>query len=494
MNASAILYHVKCWLTVFFKRCQESARYVPALVRRPRLAVHVVTTAGLAQIVLVSSIVGMLWLAPTVVGSVAKVLYRQEKALFGLVKKPNAGIDTFRRRAMTTLKLGSGGVVLLLFWLHIPKGVRVATRRSGHDESKADALKNKSPDESLRLYRKAMSLAPDPRDQDSLREKIQEVEGSLSHEDRLDKTQMASRISSLRLRLRPSALIRHFIPPARVSRVGRDGRYRLDTELGHGGMGVVYCGHDTVLDRKVAVKGLPEGLSNDGDFVSRFHQEAKALAFLSHPCIVQVYDFVEERGRVWILLEYVEGGDLSVYLRQCTRLEAHETARLGQHLADALHYAHEQGIVHRDFKPSNVLLTPERNPKITDFGLAKLMGSSSLTHSGTILGSVRYMSPEQASGKVADRRCDMYSLGITLYELLSGRTPFEGDASSILAQHITQAPPPLRDLVDDVPADLENLIMGLLAKDPEERTQDLTAIARQLGALAGSGQLTAVRA
>jgi hypothetical protein len=434
----------------------------------------------------------MLWLAPAIVDSVARVLYPQEKGIFGLVIKPNASIDSFRQGAMATLWLGSSTAVMLLFWLHIPSGVKHAARRSGRQENKADALKNESPNESLKLYRQALSLSLDPSNQESLRQKIQEVEGSLPDQGRIDKTEVVGMASSLRNRFSPAAALRSFLSSSPVSTVGRDGRYRLDNELGHGGMGVVYCGHDTVLDRKVAVKGLPEGLSKDGDFVSRFYQEAKALAFLSHPCIVQVYDFVEERGRVWILLEYVEGGDLSAYLRQCSRLNPLETARLGQHLADALHYAHEQGIVHRDFKPSNVLLTPEHNPKITDFGLAKLMGGSSLTHSGTILGSVPYMSPEQASGKVADRRADIYSLGITLYELAAGRTPFEGDASAILAQHITQAPPRLREQVADAPEELEILISGMLAKDPEERTQDLTAIARQLGALAGSSHPSAI--
>jgi serine/threonine-protein kinase len=157
---------------------------------------------------------------------------------------------------------------------------------------------------------------------------------------------------------------------------------------------------------------------------------------------------------------------------------------LGTQLARALGYAHKQGVVHRDFKPSNVLLTMAGTPKITDFGLAKLMGSTSQTQSGTILGSAPYMSPEQAAGKPADERSDVYALGITLYEMTTGRTPFEGDTASLLVQHITQTPPPPHELCAEIPLGLETLILSMLAKDPDKRTRDLEAVARQLAVMA----------
>jgi serine/threonine-protein kinase len=253
-------------------------------------------------------------------------------------------------------------------------------------------------------------------------------------------------------------------------------RYELGQELGKGAMGAVFRAWDTVLDREVAVKQLNLVLSGDDEYASRFRREAKALARLTHPNIVQVYDLFEDGGRHWMVLEYVKGGDLASYLKDKGRLSITEAASVVIPVAQGLAFAHSQGIIHRDLKPANILLTSERNPKISDFGIAKLSQSSQLTQVGSVLGSPRYMSPEQCSGGAVDNRTDIYALGITLYELLSGRAPFVGETSSVLARQIVEKPLPLSEILDHLPGHVEKLIFRMLAKDPDKRPSDMTEV------------------
>ncbi len=205
------------------------------------------------------------------------------------------------------------------------------------------------------------------------------------------------------------------------------------------------------------------------------------LARLTHPNMVQVFDLLENGGGMWIAMELVAGGSLDALIEQQGTLPPDETLRLGIALGNALAHAHAQGIVHRDFKPHNVLLTPDGTPKITDFGLAKIAGEGpKLTQVGAVMGSPAYMSPEQASGRVADHRADAYAFGVTLYQMAVGRCPFEGDTASVLAAHITQPPPNPATLGAQVPDALRSLLTRLLAKDPAERPGDLAAVADEL--------------
>jgi serine/threonine protein kinase len=253
-------------------------------------------------------------------------------------------------------------------------------------------------------------------------------------------------------------------------------------------MGIVHQALDTALDRTVALKELPLHLTARADLARRFRQEARLLARLSHSNIVQVYDLIDDGNRLWIAMEFIDGGTLADAIERSGALAPMDAVRLGGQLAAGLGFAHAQGVIHRDIKPINVLITRDGIPKLTDFGLAKLLESSVHTQAGSLLGSARYMSPEQAAGGASDERSDVYSLGVTFYEMLSGRTPFEGETASVLAQHLSQEPLPLGELVRDLPADFEALVMRMLEKDPERRPGDLDAVALALSSLdPGSG-------
>jgi predicted Ser/Thr protein kinase len=257
-------------------------------------------------------------------------------------------------------------------------------------------------------------------------------------------------------------------------------RYRLDEELARGGMGAVYRGHDQVLGRPIALKQLRAEFAGTPDLVERFRQEARALARLTHPNIVQVHDLVQRDDRWWIVMELIDGGDLGDLLHQEGPLTPTHVAQLAEPVARALGCAHEHGVVHRDVKPENVLLTVDQIPKLTDFGLAKLLESGGSTQVGSVLGSPAYMSPEQAAGEPADESSDIYSLGVTLYEMLVGHVPFAGDTSAVLAKHITGRPEALRDLDPAIPESLEQLVLEMLRKDKFERPSDMTLVGDRL--------------
>jgi serine/threonine-protein kinase len=212
------------------------------------------------------------------------------------------------------------------------------------------------------------------------------------------------------------------------------------------------------------------------------------LARLSHPHIVQVHDLVEQDERVWIAMELVKGGTLADAIgRAGGSLPWRRALQLAEQICLGLDYAHNQGVIHRDVKPINVLLTQEEDgsAKITDFGLAKHVDASAHTQEGALLGSVSYMSPEQAAGRKADSLSDVYSFGITLYEMLTGRVPFEGEIAAVLAQHVSQPPTRLRRLRPDVPERVETVVHRLLAKRPEQRPASLRWVGETLADIAG---------
>src|SRR5438874_379585 len=244
------------------------------------------------------------------------------------------------------------------------------------------------------------------------------------------------------------------------------GRYRLERPLGHGGMASVYEARDTGLDRAVAVKVLAENLAGDEELRTRFLREARLAARLSHPNVVNVFDAGEDEGRPYIVMELVEGATLAGR----GPVPAEEARGLALQAARGLAHAHQAGLVHRDIKPGNLLLRRDGTLKIADFGIARAAETTALTQAGTVLGTAAYLAPEQALGEEVTAAADVYSLGAVLYELLTGRPPFEFDSLADLAeQQRRMAITPVRELASDAPPELEDLVMRCLARNPAYR-------------------------
>jgi serine/threonine protein kinase len=251
-------------------------------------------------------------------------------------------------------------------------------------------------------------------------------------------------------------------------------RYAVGELLGRGGMAEVYLATDRVLDRPVAFKVLGGWLANDGTFVERFRREALAAARISHPNLVAVFDAGSEDGVHYIVMEHVPGETLADVLRKEGRLHPDRATKIAASVADALGVAHAARIVHRDVKPANVMLTPDGRTKLMDLGIARSIGGASITHASSILGTAGYVSPEQARGDPVDHRSDIYSLGCVLYEMLTGRQPFEAqDPLAVAYKHVHETPVPPTTLEPSIPPALEAVTLRAMAKEPAERFQSV---------------------
>ena len=246
-------------------------------------------------------------------------------------------------------------------------------------------------------------------------------------------------------------------------------RYRLDQRIALGGMGAVFAATDERLGRPVAIKLLKDELAQDPQFIERFRREARAIAALSHPNIAGVFDYGEDNGRHYIVMELVQGRDLARVLREDGRLSPERAVAIGVQVCDALAHAHAAGMVHRDVKPANIIVADDR-VKVTDFGIARAAGHSTLTATGSVLGTAQYISPEQAAGKPIGPASDLYSLGIVLYEMLTGSVPFTGDSAIAVAmRHVSDDVPPPSSLNPDVPPGLDHVVARATAKSPNDR-------------------------
>ena len=249
-----------------------------------------------------------------------------------------------------------------------------------------------------------------------------------------------------------------------------NGRYKIQSLIGTGGMAAVYLANDLILDRLVAIKVLRLDFRQNDDAMRRFRREALSATQLTHPNIVGVYDVGQSQEMNYIVMEYVEGTDLKDYVRQRGALHPIEAVRIMMQIVSAIAAAHQNRIIHRDIKPQNILIDREGNVKITDFGIAVALSDTSLTQTNTLLGSVHYLSPEQARGGMATIQTDIYALGIVLYELLTGKVPFDGESAvSIALKHFQEPLPPVMNPSVMIPQSLENIVLKATAKDPMNR-------------------------
>lgn len=258
------------------------------------------------------------------------------------------------------------------------------------------------------------------------------------------------------------------------------GRYQLVSALARGGMATVWVGQDQLLDRRVAIKTLHPELSGDAGLRTRFRHEAVAAARLSDPGIVATYDTGDDDGVGYIVMEFVDGPNLRHVLDERGPLPIGEAAGIGREVASALDHAHRQGVIHRDVKPANVLVPPGGRVKVTDFGIAKA-GGSELTRTGTVVGTARYLAPEQLRGEPVDPRTDIYALGLVLYEMLTGELPFHGDTEmAISLARLSVSPAPVSIGRPDTPPGLARLVMACLALEPADRPPNAQVVADAL--------------
>jgi serine/threonine-protein kinase len=265
------------------------------------------------------------------------------------------------------------------------------------------------------------------------------------------------------------------------------GRYELEELVGTGGMSSVFRAKDTLLERNVALKILHEQYTRDDDYVERFRREARSVAQLAHPNIVTVIDRGEQDGRQFIVFEYVDGESLKQLVDRTGPLPVEQAVELALQIARALAFAHQQGLVHRDIKPQNVLLNEDGRAKVTDFGIARSLDvQHGMTQTGTVMGTSDYIAPEQARGERVDEQTDVYSLGVVLYELLTGEVPFPGDNFVAVAmRHINEPPPSVRARRPDVPARLDSAIQRAMAKEPRDRFGSMGELVAELEASVG---------
>ena len=273
------------------------------------------------------------------------------------------------------------------------------------------------------------------------------------------------------------------------------GRYELEELVGSGGMSSVYRAHDRLLDRTVALKVLHQQYSDDAEYVERFRREARSVASLSHPNIVTIIDRGEHGDRQFIVFEYVDGENLKRLIERVGPAPVATALELGIQIAQGLSFAHQQGLVHRDVKPQNVLLNGDLRAKVTDFGIARSLDvQHGMTQTGTVLGTSDYIAPEQAQGQRVDECTDVYSLGVVLYELLTNEVPFPGENFVAVAmRHINEEPPSVRERRPDVSPRLDAAVRRAMAKRPEDRFPSMAAFAAELQACLAEAQETGTK-
>jgi tRNA A-37 threonylcarbamoyl transferase component Bud32 len=457
---------------------RDSVRLVPVLKRKPQILRYWLFSARKEQII----IIALLILLPFVILPALDVVLSRIfspvtiESLFGLVTREVENPHLHVSELITHWSLWSMAIMftLYLFLRRIPAALERATQIAREKEQLADQLANSNASESILLYSAALAWSSDRETESQITSKLQELNTRLSQGNH------AATVAETPASADGTVMMTSDAQESTSKKALIADRYQIKQQLGVGAMGIVYQAGDLKLNRDVALKQLAPNLATDQQLLARFRQEALALARLSHPNIVQVYDFIEWNGLSLIVMEFVDGHELESRLGHGKALKISEAVRLAMQMADALGYAHDRGVVHRDFKPANVLISCNGEVKITDFGIAKLAASSVHTQMNTVMGTPAYMSPEQANGEQTDQRTDIYALGVVLYQLLAGKRPFEGDMKSIIAQHLSKMPPGLAEVRRDVPPALDAVVQKMLAKKAADRYQSMAVVSQQL--------------
>ena len=258
-------------------------------------------------------------------------------------------------------------------------------------------------------------------------------------------------------------------------------RYKIERQIGSGGMALVYEAKDVMLDRKVAIKMLRPEFVSDEDFINKFRHEAKAVAKITHPNVVSIYDIVEGENSLYLVMEYIEGRDLKSIIKQRGKLSVVEALDIANQVTAGVEVAHKNNIIHCDIKPHNILINNNNQVKVTDFGIARAVTSSTMTITDTIMGSANYFSPEQAQGKEINTYSDIYSIGIVLYEMISGQVPFEGESPiSVALKHIQKEPKNLIEISPSIPIQVNKLVMKALSKEPKDRHKNAAQLREEI--------------
>lgn len=450
-------------LNAYFTNLNRNSLLVlPAIGKKPLLKMWL-GGAHREQIFSAIIVLSLLFLAPSIINGISYWIYpATDKRLLFIFNSGQEAPNPLRNRLFFILMAGCWLIGLvsigILFIQQLPKSLLLAQQRSIQLQKQAIALQDSDPDTSRLLLGEARGLILD---NDVALDKANDPENSTKADDL---TVVISKVDQAKIQLLAQ-------------------RYRLEKVIASGGMGIVHQAFDTTLERTVAIKELFGNSGQSEESIARFRQEARSLAKLNHPGIVPVYDFLQESGKFWMVMELLEGGSLHDLLEKEHKLTIARALKATKTITEGLHYAHQHNIVHRDIKPMNILFDRDQQPKITDFGTAKIARSSIHTQDGLIIGSPYYMSPEQAAGKALDHRSDLYSLGITLYQMLTGEVPFKGDTAAVLAQHITQVPSNPRGINAEITPTLNQIVLKLLEKDPKQRTNSCSELLKELNKL-----------
>ncbi|MDN3640357.1 serine/threonine-protein kinase [Simiduia curdlanivorans] len=443
--------------------CASHLQQLKLLIRKPLVLKMWLLSAHKAQLAAVLVLVFILAGAPSVCGALADALYPPPAQSLGkrIVKVFAPGVShkhplrDARYHAFLTACYGLFGIPLWLLFSHLGPSLRAAQAQAETYKNLALIAPNTATKQQHLQSALNYSVTPLP--------SAPQGQATLMRDTDAEQTQHTTLILPETQHLQATS-------------IGEDQRYQVVKALASGGAGVVYQALDTRLKRQVAIKQLLTHNADNAAMVARFREEAHALANLNHPHIISIFDLLEHNNQLWMVMELMSGGTLADKIRAKGFFSFSDAIILLSDIADGLAAAHSNNIVHRDIKPENILFTEKGVAKIGDFGIAKSAAQITQTQHGLVLGSPGYMSPEQAAGQSTDNRSDIYALGITLYEMLTGELPFTGSTTQVLTKHITQAAPLLSSLRYETPVAVDRLLQKMLEKEPAQRYQNVTEL------------------